>query len=238
MMRRFGWSAAALMFCAACGSSESGGAGGGGSPAAQQEIRGERYCEILAGFVDGMSVGVDVYNTFGLNDCPEAAWESVDAAAIQAQLGAASISLNGPRRWIIDRFTNSAFIDPTPVTLGGIEMRKAGHIVMSLAEAATAGTAYTTHSVERTTTWVFDAGKEVYELVDPMGRIFVMQSFSLEKAALTEADLAGLASRLTLPAGWTFRARTLPAALEVTAVDGVATVVQDDLENTYQLSQQ
>jgi hypothetical protein len=92
--------------------------------------------------------------------------------------------------------------------------------------------------VERTTTWVFDAGKRVYELVDPMGRIFVMQSFSLEKADRAEADLQGLSGQLVLPSMWTYRSRELPAELQVTAVDGVATVLQDDQGNTYQLSQQ
>jgi hypothetical protein len=241
MKKRFACVAAALLLSSACGGSESapgtGGGGSGGTGTAPAEIRGERYCEILAAFVEGSNVRIDVYNTFGLNDCPEAAWSAVDPSKVQAQLGASSIRMNGPRRWIIDRFTNSAWLDPTQVELGGLAMRKAGQLVLPLSEATTAGSAYVTHTIERNTTYVFDAGKDVFELHDPMGRVFVMQSFSLEHEALTEADLPGLAAKITLPSGWTFQARTLTEALEVTAVDGTATVVQDDLADTYQLAQ-
>ncbi|HZJ25741.1 MAG TPA: hypothetical protein VFF40_01790 [Acidimicrobiia bacterium] len=69
------------------------------------------------------------------------------------------------------------------------------------------------------------------------GRVFVMQSYSLElDPTLTVADLAGLGDRLALPDGWSFSARTLDEDLIVTDIDGVATVIQDDLHNTYQLS--
>ena len=52
---------------------------------------------------------------------------------------------------------------------------------------------------------------------------------------LSADQLAGLGARLKLPAGWTFSTRVLDAELEVRDVDGVAVVVQDDFENTYQL---
>jgi hypothetical protein len=52
---------------------------------------------------------------------------------------------------------------------------------------------------------------------------------------LSADQLAGLGARLKLPAGWTFSSRVLDAELEVRDVDGVAVVVQDDFENTYQL---
>lgn len=117
-------------------------------------------------------------------------------------------------------------------------MRKAGELNLTLAEAMSAGVPYETRSIKRNTTYAFEAGKLVYELVDPEGRIFVMQSFSLEVSVLTEADLETLGEKLALPEGWIFRARQLSEELHVKAVDGLATILQDDLENTYQLSQQ
>jgi hypothetical protein len=229
---------ATLMLSGACSSADATGAGSGtgGSTPAAQDVRGARYCEILMGFQQGTSVRIDVYNTYGLNDCPEAAWGAVDPAQVQAQLHADSVTLNGPRRWVIDAFANSAFLDPTVVTLGGIEMRKAGELDLPLAEAASAGAPYVIHAIMRDTTYVFQAGKMVYELVDPVGRVFDMQSFSLAQGDLTEAELSGLGGKLSLPAGWAFRARRLAQDLEVTAVQGVATIVRDDLANTYQLS--
>ncbi len=55
---------------------------------------------------------------------------------------------------------------------------------------------------------------------------------------MREEGLADLGARLKLPEGWAFRSRVLTADLRVTAVDEVATLVQDELANTYQLSQQ
>ena len=40
--------------------------------------------------------------------------------------------------------------------------------------------------------------------------------------------------RLALPDGWTFTVRTLDRDLDLLSTDGVATIVQDELQNTYQ----
>jgi hypothetical protein len=50
---------------------------------------------------------------------------------------------------------------------------------------------------------------------------------------LTLADLDGLAGRLKLPKGWTYTVRTLTAD-ESLAARGVAYVLQDELQNSYQ----
>jgi hypothetical protein len=63
-----------------------------------------------------------------------------------------------------------------------------------------------------------------------------MQSFSqMKDPTLAIDDLSSLGERIEPPAGWTFRVRTLAEDLEVLSSDGVATVVQDELQNTYQL---
>ena len=50
-------------------------------------------------------------------------------------------------------------------------------------------------------------------------------------------DLADLAHRLSLPEGWSSSSRVLEERLDVSAVEGIAIVMQDDLRNTYQLAQ-
>ena len=50
----------------------------------------------------------------------------------------------------------------------------------------------------------------------------------------TSDSLSELESRLALPEDWTFTARVLEEDLFVRDVEGIATVVQDDLPNTYQ----
>jgi hypothetical protein len=117
-------------------------------------------------------------------------------------------------------------------------MRLAGTLDLPIAEVQGGDTPYAPRTVSRTTTWIYQAGKPVYELVDPSGRVFDMQSYSVQKTPQTEDSLAQLGAQLTLPTGWSFRTRVLSADLHVTAVNGEATIVQDEVENTYQLSQQ
>jgi hypothetical protein len=230
----------ALLLVAAAGcNSPSAAPGADAAVDLQSDVRGSRYCEVLVGKVAGNEVLVDVYNTWGLNDCPAAQWAQLDAARIKADFGAAAVVLNGPRYWLVDSFAGSMLLDPTPQLIDGLlEMRKAGVLHLSLADVANGVQPYVALSVQRDTTWVFQAGKSVYELVDPAGKIYDMQSFSVQKVAQTEASLSGLGASLALPAGWSFRSRVVDAELQVVAVGGLATIVQDDNGNTYQLSQQ
>lgn len=200
-------------------------------------LRGARYCEVLVARLMGASVHVDVYNTIGLNDCPDAAWRALDVGAIMTQTSAVRVLLNGPRYWMLDAFVRAELVDPTVVTFGAIPMRHAGGIDLPLAQASMESAAYELRTIQRTSVVRFAAGAPVFELVDAEGHVYEMQSYSVQRSAITQADLPTLASRLTLPAGWTYRMRTLSQDLLVTAVNNLATVVQDDLGNTYQRSQ-
>jgi hypothetical protein len=197
---------------------------------ASAQLRGIRYCEVLPVYlVDGALVA-EVWNTTGLNLCPQADFDALDPVAIAQDLGALTAILNGPRFWILD------FVVATPSN----ELMMFGNLTMRLAatlDVPAGGPAppYNENSVNRDTKFLFFAGSEVYELVDPTGRVYVMQSYSHQvDDTLTEADLPDLGSRLQLPAGWGFRARVVSADYVVEDEAGVATVVQDDLANTYQ----
>jgi len=155
------------------------------------------------------------------------------------------VVLNGPRYWMLDAFVTGVLADPTIKVFGApfgmnpgtMEMRQAGAIDLPLAQAMNM-TPYTIHMIQRDTVVRFSAGKPVFELVDPMGKIYDMQSYSIQKVMQTEADLATLGARLTLPMGWTYRTRTLASDLMLTAVNNIGLVVQDDFEDTFQQSQQ
>lgn len=202
------------------------------------DVRGDRYCEVLLGRIEGELIQIDVYNTYGLNDCPDEAWKAIDGPAIKADTKVDVVLLNGPRYWTMDRFEASKLVDPTIETFGGIEMRLSGTLELKIADVMGSETAYVTRTVARTTSWVYEAGKAVYELTDPEGNIYDMQSYSVQQVPQTEASLVELGQQLALPAGWSFKSRILDADLTITAVDGLATVVQDDRANTYQLSAQ
>ena len=88
--------------------------------------------------------------------------------------------------------------------------------------------------MSRQASFTFDAGRQVYELVAPDGTVWVMQTYSqIKDPTLSRADLPVLASRLTLPAGWTYRVRTLNSPLVVATAATAAHVLQDNLENSY-----
>jgi hypothetical protein len=88
--------------------------------------------------------------------------------------------------------------------------------------------------VDRDNAWIFNAGREVYELINPDGEAYVMQTYSHQvDDTLASADLPSLAERLQLPAGWTFRTRVVSSELVVQAT-GQAIVTQDELRNSYQ----
>lgn len=232
------WMLPLLIWCACASAPE-------GTPAPQEApsqessgVRGARYCEVLLAYQEGLSLRIDVYNTYLLNDCPAEAWERLDSEQLEQEFQASAVILNGPRYWVIDAFTHSSFLDTGKKSFGGIEMRKAGQLSVPLSEGLRMGASYATRTVARNTTYVFEAGKPVHELVDPSGRIFVMQSFSVQHASQSQDTLPGLGQQLSLPQGWAYRTRQLSQELHVTAIDGVATIVQDELGNTYQLSQQ
>jgi hypothetical protein len=197
-------------------------------------LRGKRYCEVLlARLIDGR-LNADVYNSYGLNDCPDDAWKALDPAAIKSERGVLAVLLNGPRYWLMDAIEKQPPDQRQTTTFGSLEMFLAATVDLGPIPPNLAP--YAEHHVARATVFEFAKGAEVYELVDPAGKVYVMQAYSQQQVAtLSEPDLAGLASRLKLPAGWRYRVRTLDATLRVTYADAEATVLQDDISNTYSL---
>jgi hypothetical protein len=197
-------------------------------------IRDVRYCEVVLLKADSDGLYAEVWNTMGRSECPQDEWEAIDTAAIAAEYGAATALANGPRYWTLDRIDATMQQTAPVTTFGSIEMFLGATVDLGAGLPSTAP--YTQRPVARDTVFYFDAGTEVYELTDPDGVVYVMQSYSQKIDPTLSADqLPGLGGRLKLPAGWTFSSRVLDAELGVRDVDGVAVVVQDDLENTYQL---
>jgi hypothetical protein len=95
---------------------------------------------------------------------------------------------------------------------------------------------FTVNRVSRNTVFVFNAGQEIYELIDPERRRWVMQTWSqVADPNLKREDLPGLASRLDLPDGWTYQPRVLTSELRVDTRTQSAQVLQDNLTNSYSL---
>jgi len=197
------------------------------------DVSGKRYGEVLLVEIGSSGPQATVYNTFGLNDCPAQLWSALDAQAIAAENGAVAALLNGPRYWLMNTIEKAPQGPRETKTFGGIEMIKQAQVALASMNPGP----YTVNEVSRHAVFIFDAGEQVYELIDPDGRRWVMQTWSqVVDANLARADLAGLADRLTLPPGWAYRARVLDSALQVDTTVEVARVLQDDLTNSYSLS--
>lgn len=196
--------------------------------------RGERYGEVLALFSGDDGLRAEVFGTQMLNDCPDDLWQALDATAIAAEMGAIMVKLNGPRYWMLDGLgTKVAVVDPVLRDFGGIEMRRIAQVELGVDPKLGP---YEEMHVNRGAVFFFDAGKPVYELIRPDGAAFVMQARCVGvDAAMDEARLGTLGDELALPEGWSYRVRTLDEELVVDTSDHLATIVQDEFENTYTL---
>jgi hypothetical protein len=175
-----------------------------------------------------------VYNTLGLNDCPQEQWEALDPDEIKKETNARAIVMNGPRYFLMDKSQIALENPGEVVSFGGLQFRKFATIQIPLRSmiGGIKRKPYTESTIERTTSYVFSAGNEVCELVAPDGTVYVMQSYALiVDPTLTEASLATLASRLKLPEQWHYRVRTLDQDYVMQAT-GEVQVIQDDFENT------
>lgn len=200
---------------------------------AAESMRGKRYCEFLLLNPTANGIEATVYNSFPLGDCPDEQWSAIDPPAVAAAEGAVFALANGPRYWLMDSVGRDTS-DVITKTLGGIAMNR--YATVTITDPKSVGIPFTTQKVDRKSTFTFFAGSEVYLLVDPDGRRFVMQSWSQQRDPdLEEADLAGLASRLELPTGWSYEVEQLTEDLVVGADRAVAEVLQDDLQNSYSL---
>jgi hypothetical protein len=197
-------------------------------------MRGVRYGEVLAMFLRDTGLEAEVYGTQMLNDCPQELWETLNADEIAKDMNAVFVKLNGPRYWVLDGLGSKvAVVDPVFKDFNGIQMRRIATIPIG---ADFAAGPYTIRNVNRGAVFFFDAGKTVYELVDPDGRAFVMQARCVGvDSNMSEASLVNLGERLALPEGWSYRTRVLETELVVDTSETLATVVQDEFENTYTL---
>jgi hypothetical protein len=196
------------------------------------DVFGKRYGEVLLVHVGESGPEATVYNTFPLNDCPDELWSKLDPTAIAAENNATAALLNGPRYWLMSTIEKVAAGTQETRTFAGIEMIRQATVALSSMNPAP----YSVNEVDRKAVFHFDAGRPVFELVDPGGQRWVMQTWSQTvDNNLSLDDLPGLATRLKLPDGWSYQTRTLTRPLRVDTSMRKANVTQDDFANSYSL---
>jgi hypothetical protein len=200
-----------------------------------KEVRGRRYGEILlVKAVDG-GLSAEVYNSYTLNECPQDLWEALDLAAIAKSEGVLAAVANGPRYWLVDSIEKTGSLTPDVRDFGGILMTRAATLNLGTGFDPSP---YNPRRVARTAMFSFDAGSMVYELTDPGGAVYVMQSWCTSvDPELTESDLLTLGEALKVPAGWVYQCRRLADPLHVLTTTEDAVVLQDEWKNSYCLTQ-
>jgi hypothetical protein len=196
-------------------------------------VRNVRYCELIPVVRRGVHLTATVYNTLGLNDCPAAVWDKITEAAMRKRFGALKVVLNGPRHFVMDVIAGEGDTAAgKTVEAGGLSLTARATIDVGLLDLRSRP--YRERTIARETRYVFRAGKPVFLLVRGDGARYAMQSYAqIVDKSLSYADLPTLGARLKLPAGWRYEVMTPDADL-VLGAQGKATVVQDELQNTYQ----
>ena len=198
------------------------------------DMRNVRYGEVLLVSAQDDALLAEVYGTQMLNDCPAELWDTLNAEEIAKNEGVLFAKLNGPRHWCLDGLgAKAAVVDPVMKDFNGLTMRRLATIDLSVGFSSAP---YQERFVNRGAIFFFDAGSKVWELVNPEGKAYVMQALCIGVDPTNTLDsLDDLGSKLRLPDGWSFRSRILDEELIVDTTDHDATVVQDELENTYTL---
>jgi len=198
-------------------------------------LRNQRYCEVLYGKRHFLKLEVKVFNTQGLNLCPEDQWKTLTKEAVEKAYGASFVVLNGPRYWTMDEIQASGTtVNQTKESFAGIEMNLRATIELGLIKQLIGSKHFSPNEIVRTTAFNYKAGTPVYELTSPAGEVYVMQSYSqIVNPKLVMSDLPDLAKQLKLPTGWTYKSRVLEQDLSLVA-NGIAYVLQDNLSNSYQ----
>ncbi len=213
-----------------------------------ENSRGIHHAEVLIMTRDSKGPGGSCvyYNSLGIvDDVPDeefdARFRALDSVALQKEYGGDGVRFNGPRRFLADRFNVMTFEKGKQFMLGPIPMHVGGVFTAPDYDAFLSGkqVPYVESASKRTTTWFWNAGSEVYELVSPEGVVFVMQSASLQVDPHNTVDeLPTLGDRQSKrPEGWQFRARTLDDDLTMVAEvdsDPPNTIVLDEFMNNYQ----
>ncbi|MFZ4715259.1 MAG: hypothetical protein ACOYL6_16170 [Bacteriovoracaceae bacterium] len=184
------------------------------------------------GIIKGLKL--DVYNSIGLNLCPEEMWNKLSVHKIKKEFKKSFVKLNGPRYWTMDAM-ESSLLDTNIIKFGELGMRKAGIVSVPFFEILGNRKPYKERKVNRKSIWIFYPNEMIYLLEDPTGKKYIMQSYSTEKKPLTINELSHLNSLLKLPKGWAFRPLRLEEELRIPIPENMATVIQDEFYNTYTL---
>jgi len=202
------------------------------------------YGEVIPDTVSGTTMTENVFNTLGYNACPKNLWDTITEADIVAAYNAAyganstSATINGRRHWVMSTITPNGGVEATKQTLtvNGLEFGIQAQLQVEVGAPTIGSEPYVINTVQRDTTFVFKKGRSVYELTDPSGNVYVMQSYSQQvDPSLNLKKLPYIGASDQLPTGWKYRARMLTSDLSLVS-SGATSIVNDHYRNTFQIN--
>ena len=217
-------------------------------PTYPSDMYNYQYCEVLLQVPNSPS-GLPVFNTTGYNNCPDystltgqAIIDSYNATYSPGNpygmpSGAIGFILDWPRNWIF----NQAVSKPTGTTQYLVlDVPEPNVPVTTFGLAAfntdISGLAYVPSNVTRDATWTYFANNLIFQLLDPSGNLYVMQSYArfIDPNLTYEnlQDVAYMTSQMDLPAGWSYSVAELTQQFDNIS-QGNAILVQDALGNSY-----
>ena len=215
-------------------------------PVKGENWRGRAFYEILFMNRQANGGGIGNYfnslgNTFDAsNEVMDARFKALNAEALKKEYGSDGVFFNGPRRFVANGFTGMAFDGCRKRVIGTIPLYVYGTFEVPSFNEFVSGppVAYKVLVSRRTNTFFFKAGEQVHELITPEGAVYTMFSLSLKvDPANTIENLPTLGRRLTLPAGWKYRVRTLEADMVLSSSydsNPPNSIVLDQFEGNYQ----
>jgi hypothetical protein len=205
-----------------------------------KNVLDQRYLEIfvVTGNKDDPKAGC--YNTQSLNrgqqtgdSAPQNLVDKLDVKAIAKENNAISAFVNGPRKWCLD------WIDIPVGAERDFNGLKAAWVATLNMKGVTRGKEnnYRSMTIARKSAFGINKGTKAFILDDPKGNTWVMKSYSLVlDPTLNRGKVPAMLGQLKLPEAWKYRVKQLDRDLVLIPESGIATIVQDDLDNTYDLT--
>jgi hypothetical protein len=211
-------------------------------PPPPAEVRDYLYCEVVLDATVNGVISHPVFNTVGYqtstpgDSCPNWATQTSQEviAAYNADPsytgGATDVTMNLPRHFVMDSVVESG---SSTNGILWVDTTEYGYVANLTTPPQPV---YVVTTVQRNSTWTYKKGTLVYELTDPNGITYVMQSYTtLVDPKLTLRKLSHIGPKDQLPTGWKYKARRLKAELNLTAT-GSTQIVNDYFRNTYQIN--
>lgn len=207
------------------------------------------FCMINAFSFHLYYVQITTYSTQGFGDCSPNDYFKLSPVSVASQLGTSGLKitrvfLSGVYHPTMD--LSRVNIDKKYENFGLLKFFQSGISKFTLIDILKnpqmvkrylKGGDYLPYQTSEDVYFIWNAGTEVYELIDPDGNIYVMTAYTdMFLQSVKIKSLADLGSVMDLPEGWSYRARRLDKLLAIESVAklGNSTVrLADSYNNIY-----